>query len=170
MIKRRPRILLVSHASARPVRRSSSRRQSRRSKSNAWRKSDLRDSFTTDRFEFHHGDCEREQNGRIQIIGHFHPAATLHDGAGLRLKFPAFVQESGCWILPAFSPWARRNRVDRARTESDLAVYAEPNFVSRSRGIVRQIEQSCQSGSDLDANLNGRAALFRHRSQIGRSA
>src|SRR2546421_365217 len=36
---------------------------------------DLRDSFTTDRFEFHHGDCEREQNGRIQIIGHFHPAA-----------------------------------------------------------------------------------------------
>ena len=67
---------------------------------------DLRDFFTTDRFEFHHGDCEREQNGRIQIIGHFHPAATLHDGAGLRLKFPALVQESGCWILPAFSPWA----------------------------------------------------------------
>ena len=67
---------------------------------------DLRDSFATDRFEFHHGDCERKQNGRIQIIGHFHPAATLHDGAGLRLKFPALVQESDCWILPAFSPWA----------------------------------------------------------------
>jgi DNA ligase-associated metallophosphoesterase len=67
---------------------------------------DLRNSFITDRFEFHHGDCEREQNGRIQIVGHFHPAATLHDGAGLRLKFPALVQESGCWILPAFSPWA----------------------------------------------------------------
>jgi len=30
----------------------------------------------------------------------------LHDGAGLRLKFPALVQESNCWILPAFSPWA----------------------------------------------------------------
>jgi putative SbcD/Mre11-related phosphoesterase len=69
-------------------------------------RADLRDSFATDRFEFHHGDCEREQDGRIQIIGHFHPAATLHDGAGLRLKFPALVQESGCWILPAFSPWA----------------------------------------------------------------
>src|SRR4029077_16938513 len=69
-------------------------------------RADLRDSFATDRFEFHHGDCEREQNGRIQIIGHFHPAATLHDGAGLRLKFPALVQQSGCWILPAFSPWA----------------------------------------------------------------
>jgi DNA ligase-associated metallophosphoesterase len=67
---------------------------------------DLRDSFTTDQFEFHHGDCARKQNGRIQIIGHFHPAATLHDGAGLRLKFPALVQESRCWILPAFSPWA----------------------------------------------------------------
>ena len=67
---------------------------------------DLRDSFATDQFEFHHGDCARKQNGRIQIIGHFHPAATLHDGAGLRLKFPALVQESRCWILPAFSPWA----------------------------------------------------------------
>jgi DNA ligase-associated metallophosphoesterase len=67
---------------------------------------DLHDSFATERFEFHHGNCERKSNGRIQIIGHFHPAATLRDGAGLRLKFPALVQETNCWILPAFSPWA----------------------------------------------------------------
>jgi putative SbcD/Mre11-related phosphoesterase len=67
---------------------------------------DLVDSFATDRYEFHHGNCERKRNGRIQIIGHFHPAATLRDGAGLRLKFPALVQETNCWILPAFSPWA----------------------------------------------------------------
>ncbi len=66
----------------------------------------LVDSFATERFEFHHGDCERKSNGRIQIIGHFHPAATLRDGAGLRLKFPALVQGTNCWILPAFSPWA----------------------------------------------------------------
>jgi metallophosphoesterase superfamily enzyme len=66
----------------------------------------LIDSFATDQFEFHHGDCDRKRNGRIQIIGHFHPAATLRDGAGLRLKFPALVQETNCWILPAFSPWA----------------------------------------------------------------
>ena len=66
----------------------------------------LVDSFSTERFEFHHGDCDRKPNGRIQIIGHFHPAATLRDGAGLRLKFPALVQETNCWILPAFSPWA----------------------------------------------------------------
>jgi metallophosphoesterase superfamily enzyme len=24
----------------------------------------------------------------------------------LRLKFPAFIQQERCWILPAFSPWA----------------------------------------------------------------
>ncbi len=66
----------------------------------------LVDSFETEAFEFHHGNCERERSGRVQIIGHFHPAATLRDGAGLRLKFPAFVQEDHCWILPAFSPWA----------------------------------------------------------------
>jgi uncharacterized protein len=67
---------------------------------------ELHDSFTTEGFEFHHGDCETKMNGRIQIVGHFHPAATLRDGAGLRLKFPALVQETNCWILPAFSPWA----------------------------------------------------------------
>jgi metallophosphoesterase superfamily enzyme len=66
----------------------------------------LRDSFKTEGFEFHHGDCERPSSSRIEVIGHFHPAASLHDGAGLRLKFPAFVQKSDCWILPAFSPWA----------------------------------------------------------------
>jgi uncharacterized protein len=67
---------------------------------------ELRDSFQTGEFEFRHGDCERRHSGRIEIIGHFHPAASLHDGAGLRLKFPAFVQKRNCWILPAFSPWA----------------------------------------------------------------
>ena len=66
----------------------------------------LRDSFTIGNFEFHHGDCERDASARTQIIGHFHPAAVLRDGAGLRLKFPAFVQRLSCWILPAFSPWA----------------------------------------------------------------
>jgi hypothetical protein len=40
------------------------------------------------------------------VIGHHHPSATVRDGAGLRLKLPAFVQQGRCWILPAFSPWA----------------------------------------------------------------
>ena len=66
----------------------------------------LLDSFASGGFEFHHGDCARKCNGRIQIVGHFHPAAILRDGAGLRLKFPALVQGTKCWILPAFSPWA----------------------------------------------------------------
>jgi DNA ligase-associated metallophosphoesterase len=80
---------------------------------------ELHDSFTTERFEFYHGDCERKQNGRIQIVGHFHPAATLRDGAGLRLKFPALVQEGNCWILPAFSPWAAGTEWE-AREESRI--------------------------------------------------
>jgi DNA ligase-associated metallophosphoesterase len=57
-------------------------------------------------FVFHHGDCEADEPQRIQIIGHHHPAAAVTDGAGLRLKSPAFVQQARCWILPAFSPWA----------------------------------------------------------------
>ena len=67
---------------------------------------ELRDSFETDDFEFRHGHCREAASGRTQIIGHFHPAAILRDGAGLRLKLPAFVQEERCWILPAFSPWS----------------------------------------------------------------
>jgi len=63
-------------------------------------------SWQTDGFLFHHGHCAAEDNGRVQVIGHHHPAASITDGAGLRLKLPAFVQQGSCWILPAFSPWA----------------------------------------------------------------
>lgn len=66
----------------------------------------LRASWQTDEFHFHHGHCVAEESARMQIIGHFHPAGSISDGAGLRLKLPAFVQEESCWILPAFSPWA----------------------------------------------------------------
>ena len=62
--------------------------------------------WKTPGFLFHHGDCAASQPDRIQIIGHHHPAGTISDGAGLRLKLPAFVQQERCWILPAFSPWA----------------------------------------------------------------
>ncbi len=66
----------------------------------------MQDSWQTDGFHFHHGHCEAEIGARIQVIGHHHPAGTITDGAGLRLKLPAFVQQGSCWILPAFSPWA----------------------------------------------------------------
>ena len=65
------------------------------------------DRWETPDFVFHHGQCSASVSAaRVQVIGHHHPAATITDGAGLRLKFPAFVQKERCWILPAFSPWA----------------------------------------------------------------
>jgi len=57
-------------------------------------------------FCFHHGHCELDRANFIQVIGHHHPAHVVRDGAGLRLKLPAFVQQDRCWIMPAFSPWA----------------------------------------------------------------
>jgi hypothetical protein len=66
----------------------------------------LRDSWSDGGFYFHHGHCAAAAGDNIQIIGHHHPAATIRDGAGLRLKLPASVQQGNCWILPAFSPWA----------------------------------------------------------------
>lgn len=69
-------------------------------------KIEMRQSWQTDGFYFHHGHCAADALGLTQIIGHHHPAGTIRDGAGLRLKLPAFVQQRDCWILPAFSPWA----------------------------------------------------------------
>jgi DNA ligase-associated metallophosphoesterase len=72
----------------------------------------LRSSWNADGFHFHHGHCQLEPNGAIQVIGHHHPTGSVRDGAGLRLKLPAFVQQGRCWILPAFSPWAAGARWD----------------------------------------------------------
>ncbi len=66
----------------------------------------LREFWHSAPFYFHHGHCAAEMPGAIQIIGHHHPAGSVTDGAGLRLKLPAFVQQGNCWIMPAFSPWA----------------------------------------------------------------
>ena len=62
--------------------------------------------WRVDGFCFHHGHCEIESVEEVQVIGHHHPAQVVRDGAGLRLKLPAFVQNDHCWIMPAFSPWA----------------------------------------------------------------
>lgn len=66
----------------------------------------LRQTYEMGDYLFHHGNRERELSGQIQVIGHHHPAGNLRDGAGLHLKFPAFIQEQNRWIMPAFSPWS----------------------------------------------------------------
>ncbi len=70
---------------------------------------DLLNSWQTNGFYFHHGHCGATVTDSVQIIGHHHPAGSVADGAGLRLKLPAFVQQGNCWVLPAFSPWAAGN-------------------------------------------------------------
>ena len=64
----------------------------------------------TEQFCFYHGDGPAPAGevlaGKTAVIGHYHPAKTLSDGAGFAAKLPAFVQTDERWILPAFSPWA----------------------------------------------------------------
>ncbi|MDE1171027.1 MAG: hypothetical protein PW734_07455 [Verrucomicrobium sp.] len=67
------------------------------------------DSCRLGRYVFHHGHqkfSEPRREGDIEVVGHFHPALSWGDGAGLRLKLPVLVQEPGRWIVPALSPWA----------------------------------------------------------------
>jgi uncharacterized protein len=66
----------------------------------------LIESWKSHGFYFHHGNEAVESCDCIQVIGHHHPAGVVRDGAGLRLKLPALVQQERCWIMPAFSPWA----------------------------------------------------------------
>jgi hypothetical protein len=39
-------------------------------------------SWQTDGFLFHHGHCAAEDNGRVQVIGHHHPAGKHHGWGG----------------------------------------------------------------------------------------
>lgn len=69
------------------------------------------ESHSVPGFFFHHGHLALPvPEGSVEVTGHHHPAVMLRDGAGLRLKLPAFVTEEVGgrvrWILPAFSPWA----------------------------------------------------------------
>lgn len=55
----------------------------------------------------HHGDIERPvPAGKLEIVGHHHPAFEWHDGVGTNLKLPALVDSPRRLILPPFSPWA----------------------------------------------------------------
>lgn len=79
-------------------------------------------------FVFHHGHkmhrAPREIeacSSLIHVCGHEHPSLHISDGAGLRLKLPALVQDrfqiwpdQQHWILPAFSPWAGGARYESA--------------------------------------------------------
>ncbi|MEY2487583.1 MAG: uncharacterized protein QOH39_3231 [Verrucomicrobiota bacterium] len=88
-------------------------------------------SWHSEGFCFHHGHCAIESTDEVQIIGHHHPAGVLRDGAGLRLKLPAFVQKKGCWILPAFSPWAAGTEWPEA--ESERVWLCSPTRILRIR-------------------------------------
>ena len=70
--------------------------------------------FAAGEFLFHHGhrSCSGRRKDQIEVVGHFHPAIRFSDGAGLSMKLPCLIQETGRWIMPAFSPWAGGGKVE----------------------------------------------------------
>ncbi len=82
-----------------------------------FRQTPLRETHCEEGFVFHHGDqpLPAEYEGEPQLIrvsGHLHPAVMIRDGAGTRIRLPAFLQREQDWILPAFSPWAAGGLVE----------------------------------------------------------
>jgi DNA ligase-associated metallophosphoesterase len=55
-----------------------------------------------------HGDrpCDPAPKGGLTVMGHEHPAVSLGDGAGSRIKCPCFLVSEKLLVLPAFSHWA----------------------------------------------------------------
>lgn len=51
-----------------------------------------------------HGD--QAGPGQRLILGHFHPAVSIRDAAGARMRLPAFLVFPNAVVLPAFSPLA----------------------------------------------------------------
>lgn len=65
------------------------------------------DHFRLGRCFFHHGDRAIPVDpGCIEIVGHIHPAISLGDGAGTRVRAPVLVQGHHRLILPSFSDWS----------------------------------------------------------------
>lgn len=53
-----------------------------------------------------HGDRLRAIEAEHLVLGHFHPALSLHDAAGAKRRLPVFAFTAQTTILPAFSSFA----------------------------------------------------------------
>lgn len=87
----------------------------------------LVDTFETEGYLFHHGHATPAiPAGRQAVTGHLHPSVCLRDGAGLRLRLPAFIQDprQRRWTLPAFSPWAGGGALPEAEERNGHVVWA----------------------------------------------
>lgn len=80
----------------------------------------------------------------VAILGHWHPAASLKDAAGARIRYPAFLVWPQAVVLPAFSPFSagldiRRGIPDELRriVRSRLA----PQCVVVSPGEARWLKR-----------------------------
>ncbi len=56
-----------------------------------------------------HGDSPafRWPERATAILGHWHPAASVRDAAGARIRYPAFLIWRRAIVLPAFSPFSK---------------------------------------------------------------
>lgn len=67
----------------------------------------LVEAWRWEKWRLHHGDRDLgAEEGTRDMVGHWHPAVVLQDGAGLRRRLPALVVGEWRVVLPAFSPWA----------------------------------------------------------------
>lgn len=69
----------------------------------------LVDAWEGEGFVAAHGDSPnfRWPEGSTAVLGHWHPAASVKDAAGARLRYPAFLIWPQAIVLPAFTPFSK---------------------------------------------------------------
>ena len=106
-------------------------------------------SYTAAPFFFHHGHkfdrmaASQHEPGLVHVTGHEHPTLNISDGAGLRLRLPALVQQKRetnrspveNWILPAFSPWAGGAPYDAGHTHLETWGCSDTRILRQSMVI-----------------------------------
>lgn len=73
------------------------------------------------------------------LLGHLHPAVSLFDDAGVRMRVPAFLVSERATILPAFSPFASGFDITRLRLPKEVRTLLgnHETFVATGKRIAK---------------------------------
>jgi hypothetical protein len=108
------------------------------------------------------------------ILGHWHPAVSVKDAAGARIRFPAFLVWPQAIVLPAFSPFSAgfdlRRGVPKGLQQIVRSQLPPHCLIATPHEVVWQTRSSSElSTSSLNGMTNGGIATPRSRRQAKKS-
>ena len=74
-----------------------------------------------------------QEHGGWLIMGHEHPAISLHDGIASRVRCPCFLRGDNILVLPAFSRWSAGSNI---RVPGFLSSFAQEAAFTHAHAII----------------------------------